>query len=99
MSLEPIAAFFVVAIPAIVLMAVWAGVTAFRLLFPEDTLPLEPVARRRRATAEGGFVPVRVRDIVEDQQARQAVAARQRATGTGDPAEHPLFADLWLRRN
>ena len=86
---------FAVAVPAIILMSVWAGVTALRLLFPEDALPTDPAARRRRAAADGEFVPVRLRDIIEDQQARRSVAVR---AGEG-PDGHPLFDDLWLRRN
>ena len=100
MPLGSIFVFFVVAVPVIVLMTVWAGVMAFRLLFPEDALPFEPSARRRRATAGGQSVPVRLHDIVEDQQARYAVAARERAArGPETPATNPLFDDLWLRRN
>ena len=98
--MSPAAALFAVAAPAILLMAVWAGVMAFRLLFPEDALPLDPAARRQRATARGEMVPVRLRDIIEDQEARRAVAARAAADdGAGGPAPNPLFDDLWLRRN
>jgi hypothetical protein len=98
--------FFVVAIPAILLMAVWAGVTAFRILFPDEPLPMDPVSRRRRLTARGESVPVRLRDILDDQRARQAVGTHPTVpdeTAEADtprgPATHPLFADLWLRRN
>lgn len=89
---------FAVAVPAIILMSVWAGVTALRLLFPEEPLPFDPSARRQRATQKGEFVPVRLRDILEDQQARQAVAARAVRDETV-PETHPLADDLWLRRN
>ncbi len=86
---------FAVAVPAIILMSVWAGVTALRLLFPEGPLPSEPDALRRRAATRGDSVPVRLRDILEDQQARQSVVAR----GDDLPDGHPLADDLWLRRN
>ena len=86
---------FAVAVPAIILMSVWAGVTALRLLFPEDPLPFDPSARRQRAAAKGEFVPVRLRDIIEDQQARQSVTVES----GNEPQGHPLFDDLWLRRN
>ncbi len=95
-------AFFVVAIPAILLMSVWAGVTAFRILFPDDPLPLDPAARRRRRTARGESVPVRLRDIIEDERARQSVAGAERVVlrpGSPSPRTHPMFDDLWLRRN
>ena len=95
---------FAVAVPAIILMSVWAGVTALRLLFPEEPLPFDPASRRRRATLKGEFVPVRLRDILEDQQARQSVAARmarERDAAGEHPLTdgHPLADDLWLRRN
>lgn len=89
-----IAGFFAVAVPVILLISVWATVTAWRLLFPEEPTPMDPVARRRLATEQGDFVPVRLRDIVDDQRARQAVIAE----GTM-PDAHPFEADLWLRRN
>lgn len=88
-------AFFAVAVPAILLMTVWAGVMAFRLLFPERTLPFDAPARRQRAAAYGEFRPVKLRDILEDQQAQRATVAR----GGETPEPHPLFDDLWLRRN
>ena len=89
---------FAVAVPAIILMSVWAGVTALRVLFPEEPLPFDPASRRQRAAERGEFVPVRLRDILEDQQARQA--ARARVPRDGDaPDGHPLAEDLWLRRN
>ncbi len=91
-------ALFAFAVPAALLMAVWAGVTAFRLLLPEDTLPFDSAARRQRATARGEMVPVRLRDILEDQQARRAVAARG-ATPEAGPPPNPFVEDLWLRRN
>ena len=90
------AALFAVTVPAVLLMTVWAGVAAFRLLFPEDALPFDPAARRQRARARGEAVPVRVRDILEDEAARHAVPARP---GDAGPATNPLFDDLWLRRN
>lgn len=95
-------AFFAVAVPAILLMGVWAGVTAFRILFPDDPLPLDPVARRRKLTARGESVPVRLRDIMEDERARRSVITPQRiepAPDASSPRTHPLFDDLWLRRN
>ncbi|MGB3544233.1 hypothetical protein [Rubrivirga sp.] len=88
-------AFFAVAVPAILLMAIWAGVMAFRLLFPEEALPDGALSARERDIARGPSHRVRVRDIMEDQQARQEVASRDH----GLPDRHPLFDDLWLRRN
>lgn len=99
--LPPVAALFVaffwVAVPAILLMAVWAGVTAYQLLFHDDALSLDPAARRR--AAEGESVPVRLRDILEDERARQSMAEPASGDGPAGPPAHPLFDDLWLRRN
>lgn len=95
--------FVLVAVPVLILVAVWAVVTMCRLLFPERPLPFEPVARRRRAALRGESVPVRLRDILEDQAQRQAAAAqaadRTESEEAAAPATHPLFDDLWLRRN
>lgn len=88
-------AFFAVAVPVILLMTVWAGVMAFKLLFPEDALPPRVPSAKEKAVMGGAFRPVRVRDIVEDQDARREVAARER----GLTEVNPLFEDLWLRRN
>jgi hypothetical protein len=91
--------FFLVAIPTLVLMAVWTAVTVARILFPERPLPFDGSQRRRRRTLQGEAVPVRLRDILEDQALRQSQGAPvERQPGEG-PAVHPLFDDLWLRRN
>ncbi len=98
-----VVAIFAVAVPVILLLAVWAGVTAFRILFPDEPLPFAPAPQRRVGHGEG--VPVRLRDIVENERARQAVAATERTEPAPDgsrpakPRPHPLFEDLWLRRN
>ena len=93
--------FFLVAIPTVLLMTVWTVVTVARILFPERPLPFEAASRRRRAMLRGESVPVRLRDIMED-QARQPVPAppAEAAVEQGElPERHPLFDDLWLRRN
>ena len=88
-----IVGFFAVAVPAILLMSIWAGVTAWRLLFPSEPTPADPVYHRRTAQ-HGDFVPVRLRDILDDQRARQSVSS------DGPLADvHPLEETLWLRRN
>jgi hypothetical protein len=101
--LPPVAALFVaffwIAVPAILLMAVWAGVTAYQLLFHDDALSPQPGGRPRRWTGQGESVPVRLRDIVEDERARRSVAEAASGDGPAGPPAHPLFDDLWLRRN
>ena len=84
----PFVVFFAVAVPAILLMAVWAGVMAFRLLFPEEP----PALPAHRARQPGARPVVRYRDIAED-QARRVTAGRE------VPDANPLFDDLWIRRN
>ena len=88
-----IVGFFAVAVPAILLMSIWAGVTAWRLLFPDEPTPATPLGYQRTAQHED-FVPVRLRDIVEDQRARQSVPSDGSL-----PDWNPLDGDLWLRRN
>lgn len=89
---------FLVAVPVTILMAVWAAVTVVRILFPERPLPLEAAARRERAVRRGDAVPVRLRDILEDQALRHAAAASG-AEGETTAPPHPFAEDLWLRRN
>lgn len=89
-------AFFAVAIPTILLMTVWSAITMARVLFPERPLPFGP-RPRRQPTFQGRPVSVRARDIQED-QARRALAHAE-AGAESPPEVHPLFDDLWLRRN
>ncbi len=83
------------------LMAVgWAAITAVRILLPERPLSLDPVQRRQRATLQGEAVSVRLRDLLEDEAQRHATASRVEPGGPPRrPITHPLFDDLWLRRN
>lgn len=90
--------FVLVALPTALLMMVWTVVTVLRILFPERPLPFDAAARRQRATLRGESVPVRLRDILED-QARQRVPAPPAEGDGGLPERHPLADDLWLRRN
>ena len=89
-----------VAVPVLILVMVWAAVRALRILLPERPLPLVPV-ERRRPTLRGQFVPVRLRDILEDQAQRRAALPQNEGEKpeASAPVTHPLFDDLWLRRN
>lgn len=96
-------AFFAVAVPAILLMAVWAAVTALRILFPERSLPYDSSARRH-PLGSGIGTPVRLHDILENEKARRARTAAARVEGDREaaargPRAHPLAEDLWMRRN
>ena len=96
-----ITGFFLLAVPTIILMGVWTAVTVARILFPERPLPFDATVRRQRRTLRGEAVPVRLRDILEDQVLRQARRAEAPVERPSDeaPAPHPLFDDLWARRN
>ena len=88
-----IVAFFAVAVPAILLMTVWAGVMAFRLLFPEQGLPAHQ--RSNLVVTPGrALATVRYRDIAEDVRTHRPVA-----TGGGEAEKSPWARDLWERRN
>ncbi len=98
-------AFAVVAFPALVLMAVWAAVTAFRILRPEQPLPLfaDPVARRREATAAGNPIPVGYREIHDDLRLHaHSLTLPYRyhaAVGGTHHVPEPWLDDLHRRRN
>jgi hypothetical protein len=91
----------IVAVPMLFFMATWAIVTAYRILRPEEPLPLErrPVEMRRRATARGVPVPVGARDIREDQRYRRTTVVYQFYEGDSDGVPLQWREDLWLRRN
>lgn len=89
--------FVMVAVPILLLAGVWAVVTSMRILFPERPLPFDPVVRRQRAASRGESVPVRLRDILEDEALRQTAAAGDEPPPA--PRPHPFVEDLWLRRN
>ena len=94
--------FFLVAIPTVLMMTVWTIVTVVRILFPERPLPFDGSMRRRRATLRGESVPVKLRDILEDQERQRQAQPVRAPRPEGEPPEpepHPLFDDLWLRRN
>ena len=89
-----------VAVPALILIAVWAAVGALRLLLPERPLPFDSVTRRAGTGVRGARVSVRYRDLREGPAPRHTPAA---SGPEADPPDggvaHPLFDDLWLRRN
>ncbi len=98
-------ALVLVAIPVLFFMLTWVIVTAYRICFPEEALPIErdPLRVRHRATAAGISIPVGAREIREDQKRYQ----RQLATRAYHYEEGDLriglpeawMDDLWLRRN
>lgn len=97
-----ITGFFMIAAPVIILMTVWTLVTMARILFPERDLPFDPAARRERARQRGQAVPVRFRDLVEDQRRASAPAMPERAqagASSKPKVASALAEDLWLRRN
>ena len=90
--------FLLLAAPLVLLMAIWAVLTAVRILRPEAPLP--PVTRRR------GDALVHVRQIADEQRRRPAPVVPPRvSTVDGEPdADAParteaLAEALWARRN
>lgn len=81
---------FLLAVPLLLLMGVWAVVTAFRILMPEQPLPLDRRARRR-----GGPSPVRAREIVAEQRRRPAPVFDAEASSESES----IAESLWARRN
>jgi hypothetical protein len=97
---------FLVAAPLVLLVAIWAVVTAVRILFPEAPLPADPAARLARSRRRGEAAPVRLREIVAEQRRRPApVFPRPADAPDGAPGPgtldgpDPLAEALWARRN
>ena len=105
---------FLVAAPLVLLMAIWAVVTAARILFPEAPLPTDPAARLARSRRRGEAAPVRLREIVDEQRRRPTPVFPRPASspadapdgsplgapGPGSPGgTDPLAEALWARRN
>ena len=96
--------FFIIAVPILFFMLTWTLVTAGRLLFPERPAPptRDPVVVRQKATAEGVFVPVGVREIREDQRHERQVHPAPPylyAFGASEGLPELWRQDLWRRRN
>lgn len=96
-------AFVVFAVPAIILMAVWASVTLWRVLVPERPLPLlqDKATERRAAVARGESVKVGFREIHEDMRVHTRDLARpyHHAGGCSDGFPASWLEDLDRRRN
>ena len=88
-------AFAAIAVPVLFFMLTWAAVTAYRLIFPEEPLPLQkdPVVVRQVATARGESVPVGAREIREDQ--RQYLSEHPPASYTYAYGESEGFPEKW----
>lgn len=98
--------FAFLAAPLLFFMLVWVAVTAYRIYFPEKSIPFnrDPVVQRWWVGAAERGIPVGVREIREDQR------ERHRAT-TPMPSYHyangysleglpeDWIEDLHLRRN
>jgi hypothetical protein len=106
MLLQPaaiVSGFVLVAIPVIILVVVWAAVSAFRLYFPERPLPLLPddVLIREKARLNGEAVAVSALDIREDlrRKKHEALVTYQYAGTATAHVPEPWIADLHRRRN
>jgi len=92
---------FLFAAPLILLMAIWAVITAARILYPEAPLPPDAGFRSRR---RGEPAPVRLRQIVDEQRRRPApvfprVGGAPEGVPPGELGPDPLADALWERRN
>lgn len=81
---------FLLAVPMLLLMGVWAVITAFRILMPEQPLPIDRRARRR-----GEPAPVRAREIVAEQRRRPAPVFDAESSSESES----IAESLWARRN
>ncbi|HEX8384925.1 MAG TPA: hypothetical protein VF576_02020 [Rubricoccaceae bacterium] len=95
--------FLLFATPLVLLMVIWAVVTAVRILVPEAPIPTDPAARLARSRRRGEAAPVRVREIVEEQRRRPTPVFPRSGDAPGGvpggPAPDPLADALWARRN
>lgn len=96
--------FFLIVGPVLVFLLIWTAATAYRICYPEHSLPLkmdsvlEPAQRR----AEGSSVPVGVRDIRANQRRERQeedVTIYNYVGGAGDGVPESWREDLWQRRN
>lgn len=98
-----ITAFVVAALPALIFMAIWTAVTAFRILFPERALPLgrNGLAERQAARTRGGAQEVGFREIREDVRMHTRELSRSHdLVGCGSHGiPEAWLDDLYRRRN
>ena len=90
---------FLFAFPLILMLGIWAVITAVRILYPEAPLPLDRTSRARR---RGEAAPVRLREIVAEQRRRPAPAfppAVAAAEAEPEARAAALTEALWARRN
>ena len=98
-----VSGFVLVAAPFVILVTVWAAVSAFRLLVPERPLPLLPdaVLLREAARQRGEAVPVGLAEIREDlRRAKHQTLVTYDYAGTATAhVPEPWIDDLHRRRN
>lgn len=85
-------------------MLTWVIVSAYRLLRPEEPLPIEhdPAFMRREATKHGQSIPVGWREIREDQKRYLKEKSAVPYDYAGEATEalpSEWIDDLWQRRN
>jgi hypothetical protein len=96
--------FLTVGLATFFFMAVWVIGVIVRLKYPEETAPMSPmpVLKRRIMAGRGEAVPVGVREIREDQRARNMEEASVEYDYAGLPRQQVPAAwerDLYERRN
>ena len=87
---------FLFAAPLVLMMAIWATITALRILIPEAPPQRDPQAYARR---RGIAAPVRLREIVAEQRRVAAPVLPPHADGDADTRTTDIADALWARRN
>ena len=90
-----------IALPVILLMAIWAVISLARVLYPEGLKRRSEVEQADLIDLKKTAFPVRSRDIVDDLHRQTAHTLEEEPHLVEDARQEfePLFGDLWLRRN
>jgi hypothetical protein len=97
--------FFAAILPPLIIMIAWAGITAFRIYFPERTLPFDPdpvwMHQHALSVSEGALVGAQdIRNEQRRQSRLHAPGYRYDRSCSGSSGMPDDWADdLWLRRN
>ncbi len=93
---------FLIAMPIMLVMTIWAAFTMARILFPERPLQIGRVPRSLVQRRRRGATSVRLHDLLEEEERSPSKPAMpaSRAMTEGDQSDADLlWEDLWLRRN
>lgn len=96
--------FFVIVGPVLVFLLTWAAATAYRIYYPERSLPFEmdTLLERGSARSDGKRVPVGVREIRAEarrERRQEDITIYNYAGGAAEGVPESWREDLWQRRN